>query len=429
MKKIALFSALLLSYLAVSAQSLNVQSAITDRNRGYLNKAKASIDKACLHEDTKNDAKTWYWASLIYTQIGGASKDPKSKYKDLDPEWCEKAYEAARRCSELDKDGDYKLGDIFRYVGSEFYNRSIPLFNEHKYAEALALSDKAINVLTKAGDPDFANDASYIAGLCCKQLKDTEGVKKYYLPLTRRNRVKADFRSKMPQVYETVYNIYKEAGDTVNAFKTAERYTKVLHDDPNSYLMLAQAYIWANNKDKGIEMVTKGVNESKAKLAIDTVPKVKAAFETAYTKFLCSAAAVYVMAGDYTTAENNFKESSERQPQQFEANYGMGSMMYDRAYRKDQQVNTMVNEGKFSDEDIAVMDKLKEERDAMLKQAIPYFKAADDYVKNLPAEEQGAYRGRLHDCLRTLNACYVTLDMLEESKPVQQKIKELEAGN
>ena len=53
MKKIALFTALLSLGLAVNAQTLNVQSAMSDLKRGYLNKAKAAIDKACVHEDTK----------------------------------------------------------------------------------------------------------------------------------------------------------------------------------------------------------------------------------------------------------------------------------------------------------------------------------------------------------------------------------------
>ena len=61
MKKIALFTALLALGFAANAQTLNVQSAMSDLKRGYLNKAKASIDKACAHEDTKDDAKTWYY--------------------------------------------------------------------------------------------------------------------------------------------------------------------------------------------------------------------------------------------------------------------------------------------------------------------------------------------------------------------------------
>ena len=101
MKKIVLMMAFVAVGFAAAAQSLNVQSAAQDMRRGYLNKAKAAIDKACVHDATKNDAKTWYYAGLIYTQIGGESTNPKSKFKDLDPEWLTNAKDAAFRCKEL----------------------------------------------------------------------------------------------------------------------------------------------------------------------------------------------------------------------------------------------------------------------------------------------------------------------------------------
>ena len=59
MKKIVMTAALAAFTLAASAQSLNVSSAFQDMRKGYLNKAKAEIDAACLHEITKDDAKTW----------------------------------------------------------------------------------------------------------------------------------------------------------------------------------------------------------------------------------------------------------------------------------------------------------------------------------------------------------------------------------
>ena len=80
MKKIALFTALLALGFALNAQTLQVQSAMSDLKRGYLNKAKAAIDKACDHESTKDDPKTWYYAGLIYSMIGDAATDPNSKY-------------------------------------------------------------------------------------------------------------------------------------------------------------------------------------------------------------------------------------------------------------------------------------------------------------------------------------------------------------
>lgn len=414
MKKIALFTALLSLGFAVNAQTLNVQSAMSDLKRGYLNKAKAAIDKACLHEDTKDDAKTWYYAGLIYSQIGNEADKPKSKYKDLDPEWCEKAYNAALRCKELDKDKDFDLKYIFSMVGTDYYSKSIKLFNDGKYKEALDFSERAIKVFNNTGEADLSNESRYIAGYCCQMLKDNEGVKKHYGPLVRRNTVKDDFKPRMQHVYTVMYGVYKDAKDTANVIKTAERYTKAIPEDPAANLLLAQAYIWTGNKAKGIELANKAVEESKGK------PN--------YTALLCAAAGIHDQAGDYEKAEQMYKESSEIQPNQFEANYGMGSMMNNRASEKNETINKMIAAGDYSDEATALMDKLTEERNEYLRKAIPYLNAAINFIDALDENAKAQHRPNLYSCLKALNACYVTLEMYNESKAIQQRIATIEAG-
>jgi tetratricopeptide (TPR) repeat protein len=415
MKKIALFTALLSLGIAVNAQTLNVQSAMSDLKRGYLNKAKAAIDKACTHEDTKDDPKTWYYAGLIYSQIGNEASKAKSKYKDLDSNWSDKAFDAALRCKELDKEHDYDLKYIFSTIGTYYYNKSIPLFNNGKYKEALELSDKAIKVFNNSGEADLANESIYIAGYCCQMLKDNDGIKKYYGPLVRRSKIKDDFKPRMQHIYTVLYGVYKETGDTANVIKTAERYTKVMPEDPNANLLLANAYTWTGNNSKAIDLANKALAESNGK--------------DNYPMMLCAVAGIYELAGDFATAEAKYKESSELKPNQFEANYGMGSMMTNRASEKNSTINQMINEGRFSDEDQAIMDKLTEERNDYLRKSIPYLTSAINYIDALDEDAKAQYRPNLHSCLRALNACYVALDMLNEAKQVKIRIDQIEAGN
>lgn len=413
MKKFALFTALLSLGLAVNAQTLNVQSAMSDLKRGYLNKAKTAIDKACVHEDTKDDSKTWYYAGLIYSMIGDAATDPQSKYKkykDLDPDWCQKAYDAAMRCKELDKAGDYDLKYIFSKVGATYYDQSITLFNEGNYKDALELSDKAAKVLNNSGDPDLANESIYIAGYCCHMLKDNEGVKKYYGPLVRKSKINDKFKPRMQHVYNTMYEVYKNLKDTANVIKTAERYTKVIPEDPLGNLLLANAYIWIGNNTKAVELADKAIQESK---------------ETAnYSKILCAAASIYEQTGDYTTAEAKYNESAQIQPNQFEANYGMASMMNNRAYDKQKAIDKLG----YSEEEEVVSKKLAEERNEFLRQAIPYLKTAISYIDGLAEEEQAQYRPQLYSCLRTLNTCYISLEMYDDSKPIKARLDKIESG-
>lgn len=103
MKRIALSSLLLIFCACASAQTVTVLSAFQDMQRGYLKKAKIEIDAACKNEDTKDDAQTWCYAGLIYSEIGSSPK-----HNSLAPDWCSIATIALKRCRELDKKKKYK---------------------------------------------------------------------------------------------------------------------------------------------------------------------------------------------------------------------------------------------------------------------------------------------------------------------------------
>ena len=147
-----------------------------------------------------------------------------------------------------------------------------------------------------------------------------------------------------------------------------------------------------------------------------------------YTALLCAAAGIHDQAGDYEKAEQMYKESSEIQPNQFEANYGMGSMMNNRASEKNETINKMIAAGDYSDEATALMDKLTEERNEYLRKAIPYLNSAINFIDALDENAKAQHRPNLYSCLKALNACYVTLEMYNESKAIQQRIATIEAG-
>ena len=155
MKKIALMLALVVIGYAAGAQSLNVSSAREAQNRGYLDKAKKLIDPACEHEQTRNDAKTWYYAGLIYSQIGGEADKAKSKYKNLDPDWLIKCKNAAMRCKELDTDNEYADGNntILSFVGNEYYKKAIVAFNQQDWDNAMSLAEESVKIFN---EPWFA---------------------------------------------------------------------------------------------------------------------------------------------------------------------------------------------------------------------------------------------------------------------------------
>lgn len=113
--------------LFATAQTTVLRSAIEACNRGYLDKARKLIDMACNNEETKNDAKTWYYAGLIYSKIGN---DPQKSASA--PDWCAVASNAIQKCIQLDKEGEYKKeckqinNDIKKYCEQKLASNNPP---------------------------------------------------------------------------------------------------------------------------------------------------------------------------------------------------------------------------------------------------------------------------------------------------------------
>ncbi len=127
MKRIVILSMLLVMGLFATAQTVVLMSAAEACNRGYLDKARKLIDVACNNEETKNDAKTWYYAGLIYSKIGN---DPQKSASA--PDWCVVASNAIQKCIQLDKEGEYKKeckqinNDIKKYCGQNISSSNTP---------------------------------------------------------------------------------------------------------------------------------------------------------------------------------------------------------------------------------------------------------------------------------------------------------------
>lgn len=401
MKKSILTLALVALGISVSAQTLEIQSAAQDMRKGYLTKAKASIDKACASEQTKDDPKAWYYKGLIYCQIGQESKNPKSKYKDLAPDWCDQAYAAAQRCKELDKDNEYAETNntVFSYVGGELCNKATDAFNkENNYEKSLQLCEDAIKAFGYTGDKKSADFAYYLAGMSAAQLKKNDLVKKYYTVLMRRKTDKAS-------VYQTLFTMYRADSNNTEAMKVANTFYKNHPEDYNSALMMSEAYLMSGDKAKSEEMVNTALNQTKDN------PDV-------YAKLLCAAAGMLSDNQDFAGAEAKYNESLQINGNQFEANFGMGSMLYNRAVDK---INTEVP---FDDE-TGLAAKLEEEAKALFGQAESYMKAAVAFIDALPENQQAMQKANLVHCLNALKTIYARLNNMEALKPVNARLQTL----
>lgn len=403
MKKIALMLALVVIGYAAGAQSLNVSSAREAQNRGYLDKAKKLIDPACEHEQTRNDAKTWYYAGFIYASIGGEAEKPKSKYKNLDPDWLVKCKNAALRCKELDTEKEYAEGNnaTLAFVGNEYYKKAIGVFNQQQWDEAMALCEESVKIFNECGKKEFASESYLLAGKAAIYAHNNEAIQKYFKPLVRT-------RTKEQLVYKTLFDLYKNSGDTNEAIKVAQNYAKAAKDDFNANMMLAEAFLLKGDLEHGNEEIQKALDKTVDKPDI-------------HSGLLAAAGAVFEGVNDYENAELRYKESIKAMPNQFLANFGLGKMLYNRAVDKLTEANNVP-----PDDETGLYEKLNNECKEFFRQSIPYFNSAISYIDNLNEEGKSMNRANLYHCLNALNTVYARLEMYDELKPVKARIEELQ---
>ena len=402
MKKIVLMMALAVVGYSVSAQSLNVSSAREAQNRGYLDKAKKLIDPACQHEQTKDDAKTWYYAALIYSQIGGEQDKARSKYKNLDPEWLTKCKDAALRCKDLDTDKEYAEGNntILSFVGNEYYKKAVKAFEEQNWDECMNLSEESIKMFMASAKREYANESYMLAGKAAMNAQNNEAVKKYFKPLVRT-------KTKENLVYATLFRLYKEAADTNEAIKLAQNYVKFCPEDFNANMMMAEAFMMKGNMEQGNAEIQKALEK--------TVDKPEL-----HANLLDAAGATYENVEDFAKAEARYKESLQALPNQFLANFGLGKMLYNRAVDKLDAANNVP-----PDDETGLYDKYLNESKEFFRQSIPYFKDAITFIENMSAEDQSHNRTNLYSCLSALKTVYARLEMYDELKPINAKIDQL----
>ncbi len=399
MKKLVMTATFVAFALAAGAQSLNVSSAFQDMRKNYLNKAKAEIDAACLHEDTRDDAKTWCYKALIYARIGGDAQSKKPKYKDLAPDWAEQAYTAALKCKELDKKQEYaqQVNEVFSFVANEYYNQATSAYKEKDYAKAIEFSEKSITGFNNSGKSQFALDAMYIAGLSSVATRDTANTLKYFNQMTRK---KTDINF----VYNTLFNIHKAKGDKANAMKVASTYTKNCKNDFKAYLMLAEGYLLDDNVEKSKEQINTVLNMTKD--SADLYPLV-----------LVLAGDVLAQSGDFDGAIAKYSESLTLKPNQFEANFGLGGMYFNRAADKTNAANQL---DPFDEEKLGLIEKLEGEAKDLYRQSISNLEKAIAYIDGLTDENaKTAMRVNLFNALTALETSYTKVDMLNEAQAIK----------
>lgn len=133
------------------AQNTKISMAITEFQAGNLDSSKVYIDQAAIHDETKSDAKTWYYRGFIYKKIytTNEAEDKLSKSREISLS----SFETFFQLDTVSEITESAIKTV-KYLSSTLYNDAAGLLNEGKYEAALSNFDKykkAMNMI----EPEF----------------------------------------------------------------------------------------------------------------------------------------------------------------------------------------------------------------------------------------------------------------------------------
>ena len=386
MKKLAVLILALFVTAGVNAQQSKVINAYNYLRGGQLDKAKINIDEASKNDQTKSLAKTWFYKGNIYLKIHFADPVKDKKYKDLDTNAIQIAYDCYQKAIELDKDIMNEnlnpqmpaIGLIV--IGSEYFNMGVEFYNKKDYVKALELFEKS----KKLNETYLGKDtlATFNAALCAVTLKDTKKAKLYLEQLVKMN-------YKQTTIYTQLSNIYKNEGDTTKAFNILEKGRKQFPNDLNIIIGEINYYLSKGKAKEAQDLLDVAVSKD------PNNPNLHFAIGVNMDEV-----------GNFTEAEKSYKKAISLKADFFDAYYNLGALYVNSALNKMAEADKLpIGDPKY--------DELKKIADGLFAQAVPMLEKAHELN---PKDK---------NTLISLKQLYSKLSMFDKVKEVEEKIKAL----
>ncbi|CAN5761870.1 hypothetical protein BH11BAC7_BH11BAC7_19900 [soil metagenome] len=423
MKRIAaLVISLSLGLVTLNAQRNEVTNAWSalnsyqkEKDADYLVRAQTAIDKATVHPDTKDDAKTWLYRGQVYLAM--YQKDFKEKldmHKDVtDPgkksstAYLEasganvtEATTAFLRSKALDSKKVYEvewskgLGDCYFYL----QNAGISRFNQKEYATAYPMFELAADVVASDRKFDTLNTSN--AAACAYNAKLYGKAIVNYNKLTAAGYGKGNTWMMLARVYEESGDSAKYKATIAEGLKKYPNDADLLTEDVNLKMQSGQAsaaidelnaLIAQRPNDPQLNFVVGNVYDRMAN-PNDAEGK-PAAKPKNYEELLNKAA-------DY------YKKAIELDSKNFDASYNLGVLYYNQSveyYNRSQ--GTIADAAKYN---------------AMWEKPLP------DAAKYLEAAH--AIQPKDMTVLNALKAVYSQMSDNDNYLRIKEEIKKVQAG-
>ena len=348
-----------------------------------LGKAKASIDLAANHDETKNEARTWHYYGIVYYKIAAYPE-----FNDLDPDALNKSLNAFIKIIELDPayaNDRQNLFDIYQHIQSitsNYFNKGAVAYENGEYKEAIECYKSAYKSNSVIGQQD--NEALLIAAQIALY-----NAKEYEMAVEICNQLLAN-QYESPKVYQYLAVANGQLGNDEDMVKYINEGRakfpedeSLINEQINAYLKLQRE---AEIVDQIEEMAAKQTSNPIYYFILGTI-------------YGNSESTLY----NIDSALGYYQKALELDPNHVDSYINIGSMYID----KSAALYNAANELGFDRESQKKYDIMVAEAKSFDEKALPYVEKAYELV---PGDDA------IRQALRTL---YVRLKMMDKAKALE----------
>ena len=363
MRKFVLFFGFACFVFVVNAQKHNiVNSSIALKNANKtdgeemvsnLIDAKNYIDEAFLNTSTSDEPKMWNYRAKVYLKIA-LLKDQK-----IDNDAIFKAKQSHIRCLDRDKKGRVvvrkwtKEEDVVAGLiqcGYKLFNMAIDEYNNENNSKALKLYDEIFEIFDYDSEDQLKRGnitketVLHNSFFAARRMKDNERSK-----VLLQNLIDLNFND--PSIYVHMSDILQEEGNDDDALKYLSLGRDYFENDPVLINSQINLYIKLNRTDELIDKLSDAIE-------LDDMNDL----------LFFNRATVYDQKGMLDEAIIDYKKSIELNPDNFNSNYNLGALFFNRGVE-------LRNEANNSSSD-KLYNKLKKESEVFFDDALPFLETS-----------------------------------------------------
>ena len=363
MRKFVLLFGFACFVFVVNAQKHNiVNSSIALKNANKtdgeemvsnLIDAKNYIDEAFLNTSTSDEPKMWNYRAKVYLKIA-LLKDQK-----IDNDAIFKAKQSHIRCLDRDKKGRVvvrkwtKEEDVVAGLiqcGYKLFNMAIDEYNNENNLEALKLYDEIFEIFDYDSEDQLKRGnitketVLHNSFFAARKMKDNKRSK-----VLLQNLIDLNFND--PSIYVHMSDILQEEGNDDDALKYLSLGRDYFENDPVLINSQINLYIKLNRTDELIDKLSDAIE-------LDDMNDL----------LFFNRATVYDQKGMLDEAIIDYKKSIELNPDNFNSNYNLGALFFNRGVE-------LRNEANNSSSD-KLYNKLKKESEVFFDDALPFLETS-----------------------------------------------------